>query len=102
MTDVTILPDGSAFSVLSLPLPKHHWLYAPLAEWDSERDESAECPLPILTQESREAIVAAARYAIRGATRRGQDADFDPDALVLNMVYALCGPYTTPKQEPTK
>ena len=25
----TVLPDGSAFTVGSLPLPKEHWLYAP-------------------------------------------------------------------------
>ena len=92
MTGVTILPDGSAFGGLSLPLPKDHWLYAPLADWDSERNKSAECPIPILTHDSREAIVAAARFAIRGATQRGEIDDFDPDALVLNMVYALCGP----------
>ena len=29
MNDVTILPDGSAFGVMSFPLPKDHWLYAP-------------------------------------------------------------------------
>jgi hypothetical protein len=29
---------------------------------------------------------------------RGQEQDFDPDALVQNAVYALCGPYTTPQQ----
>lgn len=97
MKDVLVLPDGSACGVLSLPLPADHWLYAPAAEWDSARDESAECPLPILTHEQRAAVVAAARYAIRGATMRGQDADFDPDALVQNMVYALCGPYASPK-----
>lgn len=101
-SDVTILPDGSAFSVASSPLPQTHWLYAPLAEWDTERDESAECPLPILTNEQREAVVAAARYAIRGATMRGQEMDFDPDALVLNLCYALCGSFrkAAPK-EPT-
>ena len=100
--DVTILPDGSAFSVASLPLPSDHWLYAPLAEWDSVRDESSECPLPILTNEQREAVKAAARYAIRGATMRGQEADFDPDALVQNFVYALCGPANVRVQQQEK
>lgn len=89
---VTVLPDGSAFSVVSFPLPKDHWLYAPLAAWDSERDDMADTPHPILTNAQREAVVAAARYAIRGATMRGQKPDFDPDALVLNFCYALCGP----------
>ena len=91
---VTILPDGSAFATASWPLPKDHWLYAPRSEWDSERDEFAECPRPILTNAQRDAVVAAVRYAVRGATMCGQEPDFDPDALVLNAVYALCGPFS--------
>lgn len=90
--DVTVLPDGSAFTVLSLPLPKDHWLYAPRGEWDNERDDYAETPYPILTNAQREAVKAAARYAIRGATMCGQELDFDPDAMVLNFAYAMCGP----------
>lgn len=90
---VTILPDGGAFFTASLPLPKDHWLYAPRAEgWDVERDTSIDVPHPILTNESREAVIAAVRYAIRGATMCGQEKDFDPDALVQNACYALCGP----------
>ena len=92
MGKVTVLPDGSAFSVGSFSLPETHWLYAARGEWDSERDEYAECPLPILTGAQRDAVVAAARYAIRGATMCGQESDFDPDALVQNICYALCGP----------
>ena|ERR1700756_564892 len=92
----TILPDGSAFFVGSLPLPSDHWLYAPQSEWDAARDTIAECPLPILTHSQRKEVVAAVRYAIRGATMRGQYADFDPDALVQNAVVALCGPYRGP------
>jgi hypothetical protein len=88
----TVLPDGSAFAVASWPLPKDHWLYAPRGEWDSARDEYAECPPPILTRAQAQAVTAAARYAIRGATMCGQEQDFDPDALVLNLCYALCGP----------
>lgn len=96
--DVYVFPDGSAFSVASFPLPKDHWVYAPRGQWDHERDEYAECPRPILTHELSEQIVAAARYAIRCATVRGQASDFDPDALVQNMVYALCGPFGTAKE----
>lgn len=98
------LPDGSGFFVASLPLPKHHWLYAPRCkEWDAERDTTADTPHPILTHEQRDAVVAAMRYAIRGATMCGQEQEFDPDALVRNAVYALCGPYgvLTPN-EPAK
>jgi hypothetical protein len=92
---VTILPDGSAFGVMSFPLPDDHWLYAPNEYRDGEY-EPIDLPKPILTHALREAVVAAVRYAVRGATMRGQETDFDPDALVQNAVYALCGPYTTP------
>lgn len=88
----TTLPDGSAVSIASFPLPKDHWLYAPRDEWDNVRDTFAETPHPILTREQKSAVVAAARYAVRGATMCGKNMDFDPDALVQNMVYAICGP----------
>lgn len=100
----TVLPDGSAFAVASFPLPADHWLYAPRTEWGSSRDEFAECPRPILTDDQREAVIAAARYAIRGATMCGQEPDFDPDALALNFAYALCGPCggSAPHPAPTQ
>ncbi len=88
----TVLPDGSAFFTASFPLPKDHWLYAPRDEWDHERDDYAELPSPILDRSQKDAVVAAVRYAVRGATMCGKEMDFDPDALVLNAVYALCGP----------
>ena len=88
------LPDGSGFMVASLPLPSDHWLYAPsCAGWDEVRDTSADTPHPILTHAQRDAVAAAVRYAVRGATMCGKERDFDPDALVLNAVYALCGPF---------
>jgi hypothetical protein len=96
---VTILPDGSAFGVMSFPLPDDHWLYAPNEYRDGEY-EPIDLPKPILTHALREAVVAAVRYAVRGATMRGKETDFDPDALVQNAVYALCGPYTTPTAQP--
>ena len=92
ISPATVLPDGSAFAVASFPLPKDHWLYAPRGEWDNERDDYAETPRPILTNAQRDAVIAAARYAIRGATMCGQDPDFDPDAMALNFAYAMCGP----------
>lgn len=99
-SEPVVLPDGSAFATAAFPLPKDHWLYAPLGEWDSERDENSECPLPILTNAQRGAVTAAVRYAVRGATMCGQEADFDPDALVLNACYALCGPYNAAPPPP--
>lgn len=88
-----VLPDGSSFCVVALPLPADHWLYAPeCTEWDSVRDTSADTPQPILGNDQREAVKAAIRWAIRGATMNGAEPDYDPDALVLNAAYALCGP----------
>lgn len=87
-----VLPDGSAFGVVSFPLSKDHWLYADRA-YEDGADQPKELPSPILNHGSRETVVAAARYAVRGATNCGKEPDFDPDALVQNMVYALCGPY---------
>ena len=93
---VTILPDGSAFAVVSYPLPKEHWLYAE-RQYEEGAEEPIELGKPILTHALRDAVVAAVRYAIRGATNCGKESDFDPDALVQNAVYALCGPFTSPQ-----
>ena len=91
--NVTLLPDGSAFSTASYPLPNDHWLYTPRV-YDGPSVEPSELPAPILTHEQRGTVVAAVRYAIRGATCCGRDMAFDPDALVQNAVYALCGPFS--------
>ena len=92
--DFTVLPDGSAFGTVSLPLPKNHWLYQPCPDgWDEERDCAPDRPRPILSHAQRDAVIAAGRYAVRGATMCGKESDFDPDALVQNLVVALCGPY---------
>lgn len=88
----TILPDGSAFALASYPLSKDHWLYAP-REYEPGAEEPKELPHPILTHAQSAEVVAAVRYAIRGATMCGKEEDFDPDALVQNAVYALCGPF---------
>lgn len=92
--DPTLLPDGSAFAVMSFPLPADHWLYAP-RQYADGAVEPRELPRPILNHDDhREAVTAAVRYAIRGATNCGAEPDFDPDALVQNAVYALCGPFS--------
>jgi hypothetical protein len=91
---MTILPDGSAFFTASLPLPKDHWLYADNCDqWDEVRDTMADTPLPFIDNSLRDKVKEAARYAIRGCTMNGKDNDFDPDAMVLNMAYAMCGPH---------
>ena len=88
----TILPDGSGFGILSLPLPKDHWLYAE-REYEEDAVEPKDLPAPILTHALRQQVIDAIRYAVRSATNCGKEDDFDPDALVQNAVYALCGPY---------
>ena len=88
----TILPDGSGFGILSLPLPKDHWLYAE-REYEKGALEPKDLPAPILTHALRQQVIDAIRYAVRSATNCGKEDDFDPDALVQNAVYALCGPY---------
>ncbi|WP_116791425.1 hypothetical protein [Achromobacter dolens] len=89
---VTVLPDGSACALASFPLPATHWLYAE-REYAPGAEEPKDLPAPILTHAQRDAVVASIRYAVRGATMCGKEQDFDPDALVQNAVYALCGPY---------
>lgn len=87
------LPDGSGFAVMSMPLPKNHWLTA-------EGDNEPPMPMQAGTDDPRRPalkayIVAAARYAIRASTMNGKDNDFDPDAMVNNFVIGLLG-YNTP------
>jgi hypothetical protein len=79
-------------AIFSYPLPKNHWLYAEREYLDGEV-EPIELPKPILDRQANsDTIIAAVRYAIRGVTNCGKELDFDPDALVLNAIYALCGP----------
>lgn len=84
---VTVLPDGSAFFTASFPLPKDHWIY-------EENDESP-VSLGEVHGEERLALAGkirqAAKYAIRGATMSGTEMDFDPDALIQNLIVGLIG-----------
>ena len=83
LIEAVVLPDGSAFGVMSLPLPDDHWLYG-------EHE-----PIPPLegAEAARDTLTKAGRYAVRGATMRGKVMDFDPDALVMNLVSALVRGY---------
>ena len=90
---VTVLPDGSAFCTASLPLPEDHWIY----------EETGEPPMPFrmgtvdlaARNELTTKIVAVGKYAIKGATMNGKEIDFDPDALLQNLVVGMLG-YHTP------
>jgi hypothetical protein len=85
------LPDGSGAFVASWPLPKDHWLYA---------KGHNEPPMPMrkgngpFRDQTALNIRDAARYAIRASTMKGKEMDFDPDALVQNMVIGMLGYWT--------
>lgn len=92
--EIGILPDGSGFAVMSMPLSKGHWIY--------QVDESNEPPMPMrmgTNDPNRQGIAnmlrAAGRYAIKVSTSNGKDMDFDPDALLQNLVVGMLG-YWTP------
>jgi len=91
--ETQVLPDGSGFSIMSTPLPKDHW---------STKEGYEEPPAPLLMgtdnplrEPLRQAVMAAAQYAIRAATDNGKIDDYDPDAMVQNMVIGMLG-YNTP------
>ena len=88
---VAVLPDGSAFMVASYPLPKDHWLYA-----DHENVPPAPMRRGLGPDRGHlaEHVTAAARYAIRASTMNGKELDFDPDAMVQNMIVGLLGYWT--------
>lgn len=95
IAECAALPDGSGFAVMSMPLPKTHWLYA-----DDGTYEAPPMPMRMGTDDPGRAIRAdliraAARYAIRASTMKGKEIDFDPDAMVQNFVVGLLG-YWTP------
>jgi len=92
------LPDGSGFAVMSMPLPKDHWL---------TKEGFNEPPAPFLmgtenTQRDElvKKIRIAAKYAIRASTMNGKIDDFDPDAMVQNFVVGMVG-YFTPDGKST-
>lgn len=96
MSKITVLPDGSAFGVISLPLPNGHWLFA---EPESGCEEPP-MPMQMGTDDPRrvemkEMLQRAGRYAIRAATSNGKINDFDPDALIQNLIIGMLGYNTT-------
>jgi len=76
-----------------MPLPKDHWLYA-------EGYNVPPMTIRVGTDDPRrgdmeDAIREAGRYALRCATMNGKDNDFDPDALLRNLIVGMLG-YWTP------
>lgn len=84
------LPDGSGFAVMSMPLPENHWIY--------EEEMEPPAPLRMGTGELRsilaEIIRKAGKYAVRGSTMNGKEMDFDPDAMLQNLVVGFLGYWT--------
>jgi hypothetical protein len=86
------LPDGSGAAVLSVPLPANHWLTAlgenvPPMKFRMGTDNPSR-------KGWEEDIRAAGRYAVRCATMNGTEDDFDPDALVQNLIIGMLGYFT--------
>ena len=84
------LPDGSGYAVASMPLPPNHWLYG-----------SAQRPPMSFRMGKGPArddfewrLTEAGRYAVKAATMSGKDDDFDPDALIQNLIVGACGYHT--------
>lgn len=85
------LPDGSGAFVGSWPLPKDHWLHA---EGRNEPPMPMRVGLGMKRGNLADQIRDAARYAIRASTMNGREMDFDPDAMVQNMIVGLLGYWT--------
>lgn len=83
-----VLPDGSSFFTMSFPLPENHWLHLPGFN---------DSPAPFMEEskdnrkEWQEKITKAAKYAIRSATMNGKIVDFDPDAMLQQIIVGLIG-----------
>lgn len=88
------LPDGSGAFTAKLSLPKDHWIY-------DNGEGTGQPPMPMrmgvispFRPVFEKAVREAAMYAIRASTQCGRDQDFDPDALVNNMLVGLFGYFT--------
>lgn len=98
VTSMTIINEGDGqmhgAATASFPLRKDHWLYA-----DDGQYEAPPMPMRMGIDDPRRdryiaMVKSAARYAVRAATMKGKEDDFDPDALVQNMVTGMLGYYT--------
>ena len=110
-----------AFGTMSMPLPKTHWIYdkgpdnfnVPPMVFRMPANESvlmlrklggaltrhpASEVVPghswLTKQELSQAIREAGKYAVRCATMNGAEEDFDPDALLQNLVVGFLGYFT--------
>lgn len=90
MTESTKLPDGSGFVCASLPHPKDHWLLCDNTDLPPFRmGKYHPC-----RKGFEQALRDAGKYAIRRATMNGKEKDFDPDALLQNLIIGFLGYHT--------
>lgn len=99
ITEMGRLPDGSGFAMMSRPLPKDHWIYGDTAMEGKHGFEPPPMPFRLGTKDPQrkqwaEMLRIAGRYAVRASTMKGKEMDFDPDALVQNLVVGFLGYFT--------
>lgn len=119
--EMGILPDGSGFATASFPLSKTHWIYGDpkcerfVCEHEGKAITHEPPPMPFRMGARDHAVVAiqdgsmppimtrsefadkiriAGRYAIRASTMKGREMDFDPDAMLQNLVVGFLGYWT--------
>ena len=97
INDLCVLPDESGFATMSMPLPPNHWIYE-----TNEYGYCGEPPMPMRMgtdnperKKMADMLREAGKYAVRASTSCGKDMDFDPDALLQNLVIGMLGYWTT-------
>jgi hypothetical protein len=75
--------DNHGYATISYPLPKNHWIYQKNPVDPPDRIYSP------ITNELRHDIIESAKWAIRAATDSGRIEDFDPDAILQNILFAF-------------
>lgn len=119
INEVGILPDGSGFATTSFPLKKTHWIYnkeeyledPPMpfrmgagdrVSFGFERSKDPKDPNDsgivhgiTMTREGFSNLIReAGKYAVKASTMCGKDMDFDPDAMLQNLVVGMLGYWT--------
>ncbi len=97
-----ITPFGAT---MSIPLRKSHWIYGELEDEPEplvpagnkvyigvQNSGRSSMVAEITRRELAAKIRECGRWAIKGATASGTIMDFDPDALLQNLVAAMLGP----------
>jgi hypothetical protein len=101
INEVGLLPDGSGFAVGSLPLPKDHWLTKESEYHEKYKFNFDTPPMPFRMGKNvparkfyEQALQEAGRYALRAATENGKIDDYDPDAVIKNLIVGFLGYFT--------